>query len=227
MIDSNTKIILLIRSYNRPHYLKKTLDSLLDSDIDLCYKRYIYDDGSDKETINILENNNYINLKNKEFIVIKDKNTGVKQSYLNALNFIKNTHKDIINYYICTLDNDLIVKNNFISVLYKEYNNGFNLFKHNNILLTGYNTKTHAISKNMPRYNFCRKITCGGINYFFKSQFLDFIIYGWEYDLDWGVCRKMRKCGYPLLCLKKSVINHIGTEGLNSTKETYSYDSDF
>ena len=227
MIDSDTKIILLIRSYNRPDYLKKTLDSLLDSDIDLCYKRYIYDDGSDKETINILENNNYINLKNKEFIVIKDKNTGVKQSYLNALNFIKNTHKDITNYYICTLDNDLIVKNNFISVLYKEYNNGFNLFKHNNILLTGYNTKTHAISKNMPGYNFCKKITCGGINYFFKFEFLDFIILGWEYDLDWGVCRKMRKCGYVLLCLKKSVINHIGVEGVNSTKDMYSYDSNF
>ena len=50
--SERTNIVFLIRSFNRPEYLKDTLTSVLKSDIDLCFKRYIYDDGSsDPETL--------------------------------------------------------------------------------------------------------------------------------------------------------------------------------
>ena len=39
-------IILLVRSFNRPQILKMIIKSLLNSNIDKCMKRYIYDDCS-------------------------------------------------------------------------------------------------------------------------------------------------------------------------------------
>jgi len=48
------KVILLIRSYNRSNYLKKTLTSLFKSDLTKVNKIFIYDDKSnDKNTIKI------------------------------------------------------------------------------------------------------------------------------------------------------------------------------
>ena len=62
---NNKKVIFLMRNYNRPEYLKKTLSHLDNSDIDLCFKKIIYDDASDdKEVLKLL--NNY---KNKYDII--------------------------------------------------------------------------------------------------------------------------------------------------------------
>ena len=56
-METELQIILLIRSYNRPEYLQKTLSSVLLSDIDICVKRYIFDDCSnDDNTIQLLSN---------------------------------------------------------------------------------------------------------------------------------------------------------------------------
>ena len=35
----HTKVTLLMRSYNRPDYLERCLNSLTKSDMNLCYKR--------------------------------------------------------------------------------------------------------------------------------------------------------------------------------------------
>ena len=49
------KIIILIRSYERPNYLAKTIKTLLNSDISKVKKIYVYDDNSkNKETHYIL-----------------------------------------------------------------------------------------------------------------------------------------------------------------------------
>ena len=42
--SNNPKILFLMRSYNRPEYLSKTLKSLQKSDINSCFKKIIYDD---------------------------------------------------------------------------------------------------------------------------------------------------------------------------------------
>ena len=41
-----TQNITLMRSYNRPEYLLPTLQSLDESDINLCHHKIIYDDAS-------------------------------------------------------------------------------------------------------------------------------------------------------------------------------------
>jgi len=61
-------IVLLVRSYKRSHYLEQTLASLLESDIDICSKRYIYDDGSpeDDKAIQILKDPAFIKRNNND-----------------------------------------------------------------------------------------------------------------------------------------------------------------
>lgn len=211
------KIILLIRSYNRPKYLETTLKSVLESDIDLCYKRYIYDDASDDDkTNNILINNEYINISEKEFIVIKDEvNQGCKMSYIKALNYIKDNNDDD-DFIICTIDNDVIVKPDFISIILKEYDNIYVHYQTYNILLTGFNPTNAHLNMMEEFESYYRKETCGAVNFVFHKNFVDFIITHWFEDLDWGIIWAMKDRNMPLLCLKKSIINHIGYYGLNA-----------
>lgn len=210
-------VILLIRSYERPEYLETTLKSVLSSDIDICTKRYIYDDASnDIDTNRLLSNKDYVNVKGKEFIVIKGRtNRGVKLSYVDALNYIKNYNNDE-ELLICTIDNDVIVKPNFISVLMNEYTNAHNKYNTLNILLTGFNPTNAHVNFIEDNGSYYRKESCGGVNFVFHIKFIDFIIKQWDIQEDWGVIYEMIKQDMPICCLTNSVINHIGYHGVNS-----------
>ena len=213
-------IILLIRSHNRPDYLEQTLKSVLQSDIDICEKRYIFDDCSDNEKTNeILSNKNYINVPGKEFIVLKnDTNQGCKLSYIKALDYIKIDNNNQENLLICTIDNDVIVKSNFISTLLNEYQNIYNHYNSYEILLTGFNPTNSHLNIIEDFGSYYRKQSCGGVNFVFHIKFLDFIKTFWEENLDWGM---------PLLCLKKSILNHVGLNGLNSSQNHIDEDTNF
>ena len=210
-------VVLLIRSYNRPQYLKTTLDSILASDVNHCKRRYIYDDGStDTETLRLLSDPTYVNVPTKEFIVINNEvNVGCKQSYLNALAYIKcdNIGADTV---VCTVDNDVVVKKQFISIIAHEYEKARVFFNTTNILLTGFNPTNAHMNKIKEYDTFYRKETCGGINFVFHIDFLDFICQHWSINLDFGVNSAMQAQNMPLLCLNTSAINHIGEFGLNS-----------
>lgn len=231
--------ILLIRSFNRPEYLEKTLQSVLASDIDLCVKRYIYDDGStDANTLELLSSDEYMNVKGKEFTVIKSPNNyGCKQSYVEALDHIRfdvrDNYQDVVvqpngivlnklddshaNLLICTIDNDVIVKPDWITILSKEYYNAFNKYNTFDLLLTGFNPTNAHLNIIEDNGTYYRKYTCGGVNFVFHFNFVSFIRDMWSEGLDDRVNDMMNCQGMPLCCLKKSVLNHIGLIGLNST----------
>ena len=105
----NKNIIFLLRSYNRPEYLRKTLEYLDKSDLDdYCSEKYIYDDASDNiETLNIL--NNY---KNKYNILYNTKNYKQK-SFVKFMEYIETINTEKIDF-ICYLDNDALVTNDFL-----------------------------------------------------------------------------------------------------------------
>ena len=81
------------------------------------------------------------------------------------------------------------------------------------ILLTRFNCSNQHIntfnnnyySKNKLYY---RKKSIGGCNFVFNISFINFRA------ADWAVINKMQKLKYPILCLNKSVINHIGKKEL-------------
>lgn len=221
------KIIILIRSFNRPNYLKKTLKSLFKSNISKVNKIYIYDDKSkNKETIEILNS-----LKDKRIKVIKGKkNYGVNKSFVYFLKIIKYKHKK--KTLIITIDNDVVMKKNWINILYNAFIKAKKYYKSNKILLTGFNsTIAHSNTYKNRYYStkklFYRKKSIGGVNLVFDISFLNFIINIWNKGADWGIVNKMIKLNYPILCLNKSVINHIGKYGTWSSPNDYNFDKKF
>lgn len=218
------KICLLIRSYNRPEYLQKTINSILKSDYKMCKKCIIYDDGSsDNETKKILEK------YEKDFIVIKNKNKGIKHSFIDALRFIKNnTNCD----YICTIDNDCLVNKDFIKKLYNTYKKIKLENKLKYILLTGFNCthngKNSCIHKIVNMKNgYAEKTSCGGINLFFHKNLINNIIIWWNKNLDWGIVRELKKNNGKIFTTIPSVVQHIGTNGTWSKNDKYDFASDF
>ena len=236
------KVILLIRSYNRSNYLKKTLTSLFKSDLKKINKIFIYDDKSnDKNTIKILKNIKKYNMSNKDIKIIHGKkNYGVNKAYIYPLKIIKKIYKN--NKLIITIDNDIIMKKNWINILHTAYLKAEKFYNSKKILLTGFNCSNQHIntfnnnyySKNKLYY---RKKSIGGCNFVFNISFINFIIKEWNYGTklfknkpyaaDWAVINKMQKLKYPILCLNKSVINHIGKKGTFSSPKKYNKDSYF
>ena len=218
-------VVLLVRSYNRPMYLKSTLQSLILSDIELCTRRIIYDDGSSsKDVLSVLKDKSLVCVAGKEFeVVCKPKNVGCKQSYIDALDYVATMEYD----FVCTVDNDVHVSNVFISTLIRSYSEAYLIFNTHNMLLTGFNpTNSHRnVQETFP--TFYRKLSCGGVNYFFHKEFRDFIVEHWRRKLDWGVCRQMKQCEYPLISTIPGVLNHIGVHGLNSCHNRFDHDSTF
>ena len=213
--DDEPTMVLLIRSYNRPEYLRTTLESILASDVHRCTKRYIYDDGSERvETLRLLSDPAYVEVPTKEFVVLRNAaNVGCKQSYVQALAHVKRDNLGA-NTLVCTVDNDVVVKKDFIAVLTREYAKARSLFRTTDLLLTGFNpTNAHA-NRIEDHATFYRKETCGGVNFVFHIDFLDFIAQHWGENLDFGVNYAMHAQNMPLLCLQTSVLNHIGAFGL-------------
>jgi len=198
----------------------------LASDIHQCSKRYIYDDGSSQlETLSLLSNPEYIHVKGKEFQVITNEiNRGCRNSYLDALAFIKKENQG--EYIVCTVDNDVHVKPTFIQTLIDEYDKASRHYE-KHILLTGFNSSISHLTNLDNHDTFFRKHSFGGVNFVFHSDLLDLVSDGWRFHDDWGVNDEMNRNGIPMCCLHKSVINHIGKLGLYSTIGRYDHDDNF
>ena len=207
----NKDIIFLLRSHNRPEYLKQTLEYLEYSDINaFCDSKYIYDDASDnQDTLNIL--NKY---KEKYKILFHTKNYKQK-SFVKFIEYIESINTEHINF-ICYLDNDALVTDNFIKscvdtfeLIKKEQNK-----KNTEIILTGFNTQSHKIITSYDKY--VLKNSIGGIHLFFHKSLLSNLKKWWDLDEDWGVTWEFKKQGGELYATKPSVIEHIGKIGHNS-----------
>lgn len=208
-LKKHPKILFLMRSYNRPEYLDKTLKSLEKSDIDICFKKFIYDDNSDNKTKNILKK-----YENKYEVIYNNVNYKQK-SMVKFLDIILN--KNLEYDYICYVDNDVKVKSNFIETCYKTYE----LIKreqkldNNKILLTGFNSnRTH---KTINTYNkYIEKESIGGVHMFFHKSLLNNIKLWWDKNEDWGICNGIKEIKGRIFCTKPSIIDHIGEYGDNS-----------
>jgi len=209
-------ILFLLRSYNRPEYLEKTLQYLDNSDINrYCNDKYIYDDASNNEdTQKILDN--YKDTYNVLFNIVNHK----QKSFVKFMEYVENIDTNRFNF-ICYLDNDALVTTNFINTC-KET---FRLIKkeqgkkNNEIILTGFNTSNHPTIKSYGVYHLKKSI--GGIHMFFHKSLLSDIKKWWDKKKDWGVVEEFTKIGGSLYCTNPSIVQHIGKIGDNSNGVTY------
>ena len=230
-MDNTDKVLLCIRSYNRPTYLINTLNNLLKCDLDKVYKIIIFDDCSnDERTIKILDR---FAVMDKFHIVRTINNVGCSKSYLDLLDYIEIQIKANSNIkYICIIDNDVLLKSHFINRLFTVFLECKNAYKTDNVLLSGFRpTNTHLGQEYNMHRNFHSRSTVGGLCYYFSKNFIGTIREGWKRDDDWGVSAIIKEKDYHFCCLNKGVVNHVGAQGLHSfretTKVTFDYDETF
>lgn len=219
---------ILICCFNRPEYLKKTLNSLKKTKLQDAVI-YIIDDYSNNiETINLIKHFNIPNVK-----IIKERNStnlGITKSLEKGFNYLykKST-------FLTNLDSDVILKYNWLEKLHNVYLEGKKKYTNSsNLLISGFNctsTCSHRIFKKHP--SFYEKKTIGGINTFFHKSLLQEYknvlsnTKNKNYNWDWNLCKYCNDHNIPILVTNPSVVQHIGFSGLNSKKSRVDIAEDF
>jgi len=212
--DKDTNVVLLIRSYKRPEYLKQCLDSLKKMDLDFFYQKIILDDNSQDDKLIPLYDE-FIRLGFKIKVNLENEK---QNSFVSCLGLVSNKNK-----YVLYLDNDMIVKKDIHLQLLETYlkiKTEISL-EDNKILLSAfdYNEDRHKIIKNYEDYN--EKKTIGGANLFFHISLINKFQKWWLMRKDWGICENLIKEKGRIFTTKKSYAQHIGATGSNSKNLKY------
>ena len=230
------KIFVAIRSYNRPEYLKKTLDSIANTDLTPISKLWIYDDGStDKNTLDILKHHPITN-KDITRVVLNTKNRGCTMSYLDLLEVMFDAHKS--GEYFCIIDNDVEFSSDAFLYLMKSYEECRKVFPEETefpVLLSGFcPTNAHTDSENyLDKYitsnkYFKERYCVGAVCYMFDKSSYQTIYDGWKGgDNDWGVCELIKRKNGHMCVTSRSVVNHLGAFGENSSGDRFDTDDGF
>lgn len=214
MIGGSINIGIVITIYKRYSYLKLLLKSLEKCKLDNIFICFVDDFSNDTNITNLLLN--FCKSRNC-FIINNKKNMGLFTSLKIGLENIKDKCD-----YMCNLDSDVIVKKNWIQDLYDVYNNYSEQYNTNKFLVSGFNClKTCWHNKIVSESdNYIIKNSIGGVNMFYHKSLYNEIIKSCLNNIswDWCVVNKMHVNNYPILITKPSVIQHIGFNGVNSTK---------
>lgn len=224
------KTILAIPIHNRPEYLEKCFASLKQANLDGVLICLVDDFSTDRKTIQLFES---------FFIdgvpIIKHRNSKNEKVTGSLLKAIELTAHVQYEYFINT-DSDAIVKPDFIQKLI------ITKAKYPFHFVTGFNSRTrnrdgserHIVLH--EEEDFCLKKSVGGINMIFSKkevfQQLEPILekcqkHGGNWDHEISI--KYFNDGFPPICVKPSVVQHIGTRssmGHNHDKPDIAEDFD-
>lgn len=128
--------------------------------------------------------------------------------------------------YLCCLDPDTILKNNWLMRLRDVQHKIERTMMHRNNLLTGFNAHQHSVVEKENDYYV--KSSVGGINLFFPSATYSILrpaLTGifWDYDFGYRIHLMKGK----LFCVRPSVIQHVGRRGVWSDGDAYDFALDF
>ena len=216
--------LLCIRSYNRPDYLEQTMKSVMEADGE--YKIIIYDDGSnDAMTLDLL-NKGWDDVE----IVRNEQNVGCYKSYTDLLDYIVmlNDRGENQIQYVCIMDNDVIVRKDFMMRLYTTYQECEKVFGTHDIVLSGFRPTNAHLGQERTRYEwFHERETVGAVCYFFNIKFIDIIKSGWILREDFGISDVIEEKGMHFCCMNASLVNHVGEIGLHSMVNRFDTDEEF
>lgn len=196
------KTALLITTYNRPAYLKRCLDSVRRADMSgVDCTLFVDDNSTDAAVYDLIE-------EYRGRPIIKPRNTGIKQSLLIGYEDLFQDHDLIIN-----LDSDAIVSHNCFTELIRLKT------KYDDRIITGFHSNTknkdgserHIILEEWE--DVYVKKSVGGLNMIInRSDYEQFVKPALEGKGNWDhqTCIRAEAAGKPVLCVKKSLCDHIG-----------------
>jgi len=222
-LNTSYEIGLVIATYNRPKYLRKTIKSLAKSNLENTVIIIVDDFSDDSDTIKLIE---AIPRKFKAIKAFRKKKDGCK--VYDNLQFGWDFLLENFNCkYLTNLDPDTLVIPDWLAQLKDTYELGVKEF--GGCVLTGFNAYQHKIIEERP--HFYLKKVAGGVNFFFSREIYFQVIRKASINLSWDfqVADNALENGIPIICTKPSVIQHIGQSGLfsNANKGVYDYAIDF
>ncbi len=198
---------LSMTTYNRPEYLKQTLDSLLKCNFPLDTHLVISDDHStDPDTINML--NSIHSTNNLDIQILRRPHT--LRCDRNMVETMKYCFSKTDDKYLITIDSDVIFNKEWMNKLLQGY-----CSIPINIPIAGVTafnvTETHPILN--PNFNdlLFEKVNIGG---FCAMINRDLLLDNLRVDQwDWAYVDKAQSKGYRFFSLNKSYVQHIGQHG--------------
>ena len=224
----NFEVGLVISTYNRPYYLWKTLRCLKKTLHARNVVIVVVDDASKSRiTLNLISRLARSNLAVTTIIKQEHEGCGIRDSLRTGWDFLLKNHSP---RYLCNIDSDVLMKPGWLEKIQNLYICQRALL--GPLLVTGFNADNHPVLE--EREDYVIKETIGGLNMFFDVDFYQetirpnlFFDAGNQPGWDWKVVHAIHKKGYPILCTRPSVLQHIGRYGFFSRPSHYDQASDY
>jgi hypothetical protein len=205
---------LVICTFNRPELLRATLASLETTTLPTNTVVALVDDGStDLETRQLIHAFALDTCPVHKIYRVAHDGFGVHDSLRIGWDYL---HERYGLSYFVNLDSDTVLRREWLV-------KSLELFQRERarrgpLLVTGFHTTRHPIVEVAADHY--RKASCGGVHMLFDGTLYEEVIrpslrqdadpdHGW----DWQVVDAMRSRGYPCLCTRPSVLQHIGMYG--------------
>lgn len=215
-----TTIDLFISIFNRPEYVERSFNSLLQSFDGLKPHIILTDDGSFDPAIKNLISTFMTKYTNTMLITNKI-NVGIPYGKLSTIKKCV-CNSVYSNPLFLISDSDMIYKKGWIETLTSLYG------ETGAPLITGFNTLTnkHIVTSDFGTYY--TKESIGGCNLLVSTEFYKAAPFMEPVEWDYCMCKRAHK-QHPLgvVCSKPSVVDHIGVEGYWARKNYHDKAEDF
>lgn len=221
-LDGQYEIGLIVMTYNRPKYLTRTLRSLRKSDLSDTVLLFVDDVSDDPKTRRLIEQ--FSHSQAPIVRIWRTEKDGVKM-HENLQFAWEWLLANVSCRYLCHLDPDVLVRPHWLQTLRQLHES---LRPQTNLMVTGFNAVMHDRLETHADHHIKKSI--GGINMFFDVALYQEIVkpvfakLEWGLDWDWLLCNAMTEKGYPILCTRPSVIQHIGRNGVWAKNHNLNYD---
>lgn len=203
-------MIFVMTTYNRPDYVRYTLNSLIKSDfgfVNDCL--YIYDDASDSETLSILmdfvDSARYENV----YLVLRPQHLGI---HFNCTRSLYEAMEGSGSEYAFNIDSDTMFHPHWRIHLGELFND----LKDAKIgALSLFNTTIHPVTGRFNSDIVIKKSVGGFGSLFHRDPMKILVDKKINKDWDWEYLDEAKKLGLQFYCSDKSYLDHMGYIGTN------------
>jgi hypothetical protein len=229
-IQKNTyKYGIVVPFYSRQEFVKQFLESLKKTDLSESLIVFIdesltKDVNDDHISVNKLVSD--FSLKTPLIKIYKNKHGNMFDSILYGLDLLYN-YCD----FLSTIDSDTIQKKDWLSEIYKSWNQCSQDYPDSNILVSGFNVESQHHSVIEKKEKYILKDSVGGCHMFFKKEIYINIIRRCLISHKWdtNIISNLRDSNHKVITTNPSVIQHIGkrTSIERNDLNTFDYVIDF
>jgi len=218
---------LVIATYNRPEYLRRTLDHLAQSVLTRTIVAIVDDASSSAETRQLVRECSLGSTPVVRLFRTRRRGYAVDEALRDGWDVLANQYGCPL---LANIDPDTIMRPDWLQRLVAVFRR--ERATEGPLIVTAFNSRQHGTLRDAADH--CVKTSIGGVNMLFdRDLYHDLVrpnlIYepmsevGW----DWHVVSAMRARGYPFLSLRPSLVQHIGEVGRFSRPECHDVADDY